>query len=143
MKNAIKKYLSTALLLIFTFQATGCGTILYPERRNQKTGRVDVGVALLDGFWLLVGIIPGVIAFAVDFSTGAIYIPEKSSTTSAGSSGYRVVQYDPQGMTKEGVEKLISQEIGQTFRFSDERYQMTRIEDKNKIEQYLADKKVN
>ena len=131
-----------ALLVILTFQATGCGTILYPERRNQKTGRVDVGVALLDGFWLLVGIIPGVIAFAVDFSTGAIYIPQ-SSLTGVESSGYRVVRYDPQGMTKEGVEKLISQEIGQTFRFSDERYQMTRIEDKNKFEKYLADKKVN
>lgn len=54
---------------------TGCGTILYPDRRGQTGGRIDVGVALLDAIGLLFFIIPGVIAFAVDFSTGAIYLP--------------------------------------------------------------------
>ena len=54
---------------------SGCGTILYPNRRGQSRGRIDVGVALLDALGLLFFIIPGVIAFAVDFSTGAIYLP--------------------------------------------------------------------
>lgn len=38
-------------------------------------GRIDVGVAVLDGLGLLLFIIPGVIAFAVDFATGTIYVP--------------------------------------------------------------------
>lgn len=54
----------------------GCGTILHPERRNQPHGgRIDWGVVALDALGLLFFFIPGVIAFAVDFSTGAIYFP--------------------------------------------------------------------
>jgi hypothetical protein len=55
--------------------ALGCGTILYPERRGQRAGELDVGVALLDAVGLLIFFVPGVVAFAVDFSTGAIYLP--------------------------------------------------------------------
>lgn len=57
----------------------GCGTILYPERRGQHAGTLDTGVVVLDGLGLLLFFIPGVIAFAVDFATGAIYLPERSS----------------------------------------------------------------
>ena len=32
----------------------GCGTILYPERRGQRThARVDTGVAVMDACWIL------------------------------------------------------------------------------------------
>ncbi|WP_084397213.1 hypothetical protein [Henriciella aquimarina] len=53
----------------------GCGTILYPERRGQTGGRIDPSVAILDGIGLLLFIVPGLIAFAVDFGSGAIYLP--------------------------------------------------------------------
>lgn len=53
----------------------GCGTILYPERRGQTGGRLDTAVVLLDGLGLLLFLVPGIIAFAVDFGTGAIYLP--------------------------------------------------------------------
>jgi hypothetical protein len=39
-------------------------------------GRIDWKVAALDGLGLILFFIPGVIAFVVDFSTGAIYLPE-------------------------------------------------------------------
>ncbi|WP_370335265.1 polyribonucleotide nucleotidyltransferase [Parvularcula marina] len=52
-----------------------CGSILYPERRGQQSGRIDAGVAVLDGIGLLLFLIPGIIAYAVDFHTGAIYLP--------------------------------------------------------------------
>ena len=54
---------------------TSCGTIMYPERRGQTAGQMDVGVVVLDGIGLLFFLVPGVIAFAVDFGTGAIYLP--------------------------------------------------------------------
>src|SRR3954470_15637777 len=53
----------------------GCGTILYPERRYQPHGEVDLKVVAMDTLGLLLFFIPGVIAFAVDFTTGAIYLP--------------------------------------------------------------------
>lgn len=67
----------TRFLLIFViiFNLSACGTILYPERKGQVGGRLDVGVVLLNAVGLLVYFIPGVIAFAVDFSNGTIYLP--------------------------------------------------------------------
>ena len=55
--------------------SVGCGTLLYPERRGQRGGRIDWKVVALDGAGLLLFFIPGVIAFAVDIMTGAIYLP--------------------------------------------------------------------
>jgi hypothetical protein len=54
----------------------GCGMIIHPERRNQPPGGgLDWGIVALDGLGLLLFFIPGVIAFAVDFATGAIFLP--------------------------------------------------------------------
>ena len=52
-----------------------CGTILHPERKGQIDGRIDPAVAILNGVGLLLFLVPGVIAFAVDFSNGTIYRP--------------------------------------------------------------------
>ena len=56
---------------------SSCGTIIYPDRVNQEErGNLDPLVIILDGVGLFFFIIPGVVAFAVDFTTGAIYLPE-------------------------------------------------------------------
>ncbi len=69
--------LSAASSLSF---AAGCGMILHPERRNQPPGgKMDWSIFALDAVGLLLFFIPGVIAFAVDFSTGAIYLPPEQS----------------------------------------------------------------
>ncbi|WP_044872268.1 hypothetical protein [Pseudomonas sp. LFM046] len=57
-------------------QLTACGSILYPDRRGQIEGKIDPVVAGLDAIGILFYVIPGLIAFAVDFATGAIYLPE-------------------------------------------------------------------
>lgn len=120
------KYIKTLLIVAISFQLVSCGTMIYPERRNQAAGRIDVGVALLDGFWLLVGIIPGVIAFAVDFSTGAIYLPATRHSR-LDSRDMRVVEFDPETTTQKEIEEMIRKETGQDFRFSDERLEITRV----------------
>ncbi|QRV23628.1 polyribonucleotide nucleotidyltransferase [Marinomonas foliarum] len=63
-----------AAALLIT-QVTACGTLLYPERRGQTNGQIDIGVAALDAIGLLFFFVPGVVAFGVDFVTGAIYLP--------------------------------------------------------------------
>ena len=60
---------------LFT-QLSACGTLLYPDRRGQIEGRIDPAVAVLDAIGLLFYVIPGLIAFGIDFATGAIYLPE-------------------------------------------------------------------
>lgn len=62
---------STGLIL----QLTACGTILHPERKGQRSGQIDPAIAVFDAIGLLFFLIPGVIAFAVDFSNGTIYLP--------------------------------------------------------------------
>lgn len=55
---------------------SGCGTILYPDRSYQKKrGSLDPAIVILDGIGLFFFIVPGLVAFAVDFTTGAIYFP--------------------------------------------------------------------
>lgn len=57
--------------------ALGCGTLLHTERCGRPNGgRIDWKVVALDGLGLILFFVPGVIAFVVDFSTGAIYLPE-------------------------------------------------------------------
>lgn len=64
-----------ALSLALVTQLAACGTIFYPERRGQISGRIDPAIAIMDAIGLLFYIIPGLLAFAVDFITGAIYLP--------------------------------------------------------------------
>lgn len=63
------------LALTLIAQLTACGTILYPERRGQIDGKIDIAVVGMDAIGILFFVIPGLIAFGIDFATGAIYLP--------------------------------------------------------------------
>jgi hypothetical protein len=69
----------TGLALAAT-SLSACGTIMYPERKGQIDGELDSTVLILDGIGLLLFLVPGVIAFAVDFSNGTIYLPGTQKT---------------------------------------------------------------
>ena len=57
-------------------QLAACGTLFFPDRRGQIEGKIDPLVAGLNAIGILFYVIPGLIAFGVDFATGAIYLPE-------------------------------------------------------------------
>ncbi|WP_263144149.1 polyribonucleotide nucleotidyltransferase [Pseudomonas sp. RIT-PI-AD] len=57
-------------------QLAACGSLFFPDRRGQIEGRIDPLVGGLDAIGLLFYVLPGLIAFAVDFTTGAIYLPD-------------------------------------------------------------------
>lgn len=63
------------LIAVLSLQLASCGYLIFPERTGQSPGRIDWSVVGLDAVGLLFGIVPGVIAFAVDFGTGCIYLP--------------------------------------------------------------------
>ncbi|MEK1905425.1 MAG: polyribonucleotide nucleotidyltransferase [Pseudomonas sp.] len=63
------------LALSLLTQLSACGTLFYPDRRGQIEGQVDPVVAALDAIGILFYVIPGLIAFGIDFATGAIYLP--------------------------------------------------------------------
>ena len=71
-----KSWMIPICAAVIAAQLVGCGTILYPERRGQSAmEKLDVDIVILDGIGLFFFLVPGVIAFAVDFATGAIYLP--------------------------------------------------------------------
>ena len=69
------KLVALTLAATMPFISTSCGTLIYPERRGQPRGVIDPGVLLLDAVGLIFFVVPGLVAFVVDFSTGAIYLP--------------------------------------------------------------------
>jgi hypothetical protein len=71
-----KRPLALILVAAFSLHAASCGTIIHPERWGQaRTGPLDPSIVVLDGLGVLLFVIPGVVAFVVDFATGAIYLP--------------------------------------------------------------------
>ena len=69
--------------VVLVLQTTGCGLLLFPERQGQKSGRIDPGVAILDAAGLIVFIVPGLIAFGVDFITGCRHLVAPSGVLAA------------------------------------------------------------
>ena len=74
MKGRLRRALTITTLGSLLAAPWGCGYFLHPERRGQQSGNIDGATMVMDLLWLLPGIIPGVIALIVDFSSGAIYV---------------------------------------------------------------------
>jgi hypothetical protein len=70
----MKRIRGIALAALIATASGSCGYFLHPERRGQQSGRIDSATMVMDLLWLLPGIVPGVIALVVDFSSGAIYV---------------------------------------------------------------------
>lgn len=70
-----RRFLRLGFLSTFTLLSTGCATILHPERKGQPHGPLDWKMVALDAVGLIFFFVPGVIAFAVDFNNGSIYLP--------------------------------------------------------------------
>jgi len=103
---------------------------MYPERKGQKTGKVDAGVAVLDGLGLLLFIIPGAIAFIVDFSNGTIYLPPEKSGLLKGADykNLNALHIDKDKMNLENIESLVSENTGITFDIDDQRVQVVELD---------------
>ncbi|MBZ5874742.1 hypothetical protein [Chromohalobacter israelensis] len=74
-----RRWIAGLTIVATTTTLAGCGSIFYPERKGQPSGRIDPAVAIADGVGLLFYIIPGVIAYAIDFSNGTIYLPSRDT----------------------------------------------------------------
>ncbi len=119
----------------------GCGMIMHPERRNQPPGgHMDWGIFALDAVGLLLFFLPGVIAFAVDFSTGAIYLPppnigygkNKSKET---DERFVTVQVPHKELTRERLEQEASRHVGHAVWLTAGMYKTAQL---SKIDEFWA-----
>jgi hypothetical protein len=123
---------------VFTLQLMGCGTLMYPERRGQRGGSLDAGVAVLDGIGLLFGIIPGVIAFAVDFSNGTIYLPGRTHIGSLDFKNIKEVKFDPKHTSLASIERTIKDETGCEVKFGQDNVKLTKLKSLNDMMVHFA-----
>ncbi len=103
--------------------STGCGTVFHPERRGQPAGSLDWKIVALDALGLVLFLIPGIIAFAVDFHTGAIYLPPCGVGLSSSSDQPLVVRHVPgKKISREQIEAEVSSHVGQPIDLAKSNY---------------------
>jgi len=126
-------FLAATVLL----QVTSCGTLLYPERRYKEPGNFDVGVAVLDGIGLLLFIIPGVIAFGVDFATGAIYVPKDEEAQAVPPSlepeRTEIVRVSPGDLNREAIEQVVMDRTGRGIDLRSEQLRVYELDENGRF----------
>lgn len=113
----LKTSISLLVCMLLLVQLTSCGTILYPERRGmpRDPAQIDVGVVVMDGALLLLFVLPGVIAYAVDFSTGCIYLPPgqiMQNIDDVAPGDIQVIHVAPEHLNLEALSGIIEQHTG-------------------------------
>ncbi len=87
-----------------------------------------MGVAVLDGIGLLFFLIPGIIAFAVDFHEGTIYLP-------AG----RLAKFDPKNATAASIEEIIWKETGRSVKLNQDDIRVSRLGSLEELKKRFAE----
>ena len=121
-----RKFAEVALPGLLSFALTGCGTVLHPERRGQAAGRLDWGVVALDAVGLCFFFLPGVIAFAVDFNNGTIYLPpEDTQTADSRPNSPRLIDKTlvDEPLTSVAIERVVAAHVGHPVRLAPGAYQ--------------------
>lgn len=122
--------LVTGMVLGITITAlAGCGTLFHPERKGQVGGRIDPAIAFANGVGLLFFIVPGVVAYAVDFSNGTIYLPRSDDAASVES-----LLLD-ETMDVATLERLLSEKSGRPVSLDD---RLLRVEEVASLDEALA-----
>ncbi len=138
-KHRRVKLICAIVALMFCLQLASCGYLLYPERRGQTHGRIDPAIAVLDGVGLLLFVIPGIIAFAVDFATGTIYLPgsKMASTTPSDKDDMLVLQVDRGELNTQKIEEIVSDHTGYPVKFDQENLRAFELDRTENIEAEL------
>jgi len=127
-------------LAVVVAPQSGCGTIFWPERRGQPAGPLDWKVVVLDAIGLLFFFIPGVIAFAVDFSNGTIYLPPgQYSSTRNSKGGWTKVQTAKQQLSARDIEEAVQLHTGKSIRLRPGSYQVGKLKSAEALDEMNLD----
>lgn len=116
---------------LFT-QLSACGTLFYPDRRGQIDGKIDPAIAALNAVGLIFYLLPGLIAFGIDFATGAIYLPDNEYSM-APEKLQEAIGADGQ-IDQAKLKAIIETETGRSLPFDDPRL----IQHNGSVEQLAA-----
>jgi hypothetical protein len=127
-----RSWLRWLLLCLSGGVLPGCGTIFYPERRGQPAGRLDWKVVAFDAVGLVFFFVPGIIAFAVDFATGAIYLPPdyygKAAREPNKGAKLSMLRLPRGKANREHIEHAVSQHTGREIVLDDGKFETRELE---------------
>lgn len=118
-----RQFVEQLLILAAPGAAIGCGTVLHPERRGQAAGPLDWKIVALDAVGLLFFFVPGVIAFAVDFNNGTIYLPEHQAQTAEPSRKLHTRQLQREQSLVTELETTVSEHLQREITLAPGQYQ--------------------
>ncbi|MBF9000349.1 MULTISPECIES: hypothetical protein [Vibrio] len=127
----MKSIVSLAVSFCLCFNLVACGTIIHPERKGQVDGRIDVGIAVLDAIGLLFFFIPGVVAFAVDFSNGTIYLPGGHTSTLTPQEMDKVVKDGK--VDKDALEQVLRERDPELVSTDSHDWQVERVDNEQSL----------
>jgi len=116
----VSRVIGTVLVATLLTQLSACGSIFYPDRRGQIEGRIDPLIAGLDAIGILFFVIPGLIAFGVDFATGAIYLPHGKTAQIAPEKLQEAITADGH-VDNLKLQAILKTELHQTLPLNDPR----------------------
>lgn len=111
-----RRFLIEMSLTVSAGTLAGCGSILHPERIGQpRTGPIDWKIAAIDGIGLVLFLVPGLIAFAVDFYNGTIFLPAHNYSDFDANRSDELVEIaiDKSELSQETVEQIVSEHAEQ------------------------------
>lgn len=132
----MKRAIAILALAVLALQSAACGLLIYPERKGQKSGQIDPGVAILDAAGLIVFLVPGLVAFGVDFVTGCIYLP--GGAKRADGAAPATIVLHPDELDAAGIERVVSAATGQTVDLGDPRVEAIAVADPVALQRTLA-----
>jgi hypothetical protein len=136
--NNRRRFLS-ALTLGTGSLLSGCGTILYPDRSYQEErGHLDPAIVILDGIGLFFFIIPGLVAFAVDFTTGAIFFPADHEHGDRERTIFDRQEIGKQP-TRQEIERIVALKTGRRIDLTSDRVRVVELHSLGQFRQAHAD----
>lgn len=115
-----QRLIGGAVAAALVTQLTACGTLFWPDRRGQIEGRIDPVVAALDAIGILFYVLPGLIAFGVDFATGAIYLNDGKTAQVAPEKLQQAIGRDGK-VDNLKLQAILETELGRSLPLDDPR----------------------
>lgn len=142
MKRQFIKAFHVFVSVVLIIQLSACGYFLYPERRGQKPiGRIDPAIAILDALGLVLFVIPGVIAFAVDITNGTLYFPSghRHSSVSTEIEHMTVIRVNPAELNEKTIQEIVKKHTGVSIRLDLRNVEIYQLDRSENIETKLVE----